>query len=139
MAGPTCPVERSDSPCPDRPVTATVIVTDASGKQVTRVATAGVSVPAHLPRAGHLPVGRIGWPLGLLAVRHARPTGPHALPSPVRAAAVGRPRPDGHVPRTRPAHTGPASGRHGLRDHLSLAVSAQPDARPPASAERRQL
>jgi len=41
MAGPTCPVERSDSPCPDRPVTATVIVTDASGKQVTRVATAG--------------------------------------------------------------------------------------------------
>jgi len=40
MAGPTCPVERSESPCPDRPVTATVIVTDASGKQVARVGTA---------------------------------------------------------------------------------------------------
>jgi len=34
VAGPTCPVERADSPCPDRPLVATIVVTDPSGKQV---------------------------------------------------------------------------------------------------------
>ena len=37
MAGPTCPVERLDSPCPDRPVAATIVVRDASGKEVASV------------------------------------------------------------------------------------------------------
>jgi len=34
--GPTCPVERINSPCPPRPIAATVIVTDASGREITR-------------------------------------------------------------------------------------------------------
>jgi hypothetical protein len=35
--GPTCPVERADSPCPPRPLAATVLVRDASGSVLTRV------------------------------------------------------------------------------------------------------
>lgn len=38
--GPTCPVERVNSPCPPRPIAATVVVRDASGSEVTRF-TAG--------------------------------------------------------------------------------------------------
>ena len=36
QAGPTCPVERIDSPCPPRPLEATVVVRDTSGAEVTR-------------------------------------------------------------------------------------------------------
>jgi hypothetical protein len=36
QAGPTCPVERIDSPCPPHPLAATVVVRDASGAEVTR-------------------------------------------------------------------------------------------------------
>jgi hypothetical protein len=36
QAGPTCPVERVNSPCPPRPLAATVVVRDASGAEVTR-------------------------------------------------------------------------------------------------------
>ncbi|MDQ6710197.1 MAG: carboxypeptidase-like regulatory domain-containing protein [Candidatus Dormibacteraeota bacterium] len=35
--GPTCPVERVNSPCPPRPMQATIDVRDASGKQVATV------------------------------------------------------------------------------------------------------
>lgn len=34
--GPTCPVERINSPCAPRPIAATVIVRDSSGTEVTR-------------------------------------------------------------------------------------------------------
>lgn len=36
QAGPTCPVERVNSPCPPRPLAATVVVRDGSGAEVTR-------------------------------------------------------------------------------------------------------
>src|SRR5881398_4081940 len=36
QAGPTCPVERINSPCPPRPLAATVVVRDTSGAEVTR-------------------------------------------------------------------------------------------------------
>ncbi|TMD17742.1 MAG: carboxypeptidase regulatory-like domain-containing protein [Chloroflexi bacterium] len=36
QAGPTCPVERINSPCPPRPLAATVVVRDGSGAEVTR-------------------------------------------------------------------------------------------------------
>jgi hypothetical protein len=39
VAGPTCPVERADSPCPDRPAQATVVVADPSGATVTTART----------------------------------------------------------------------------------------------------
>ncbi len=35
--GPTCPVERIDTPCADKPYQATIVVKDASGGEVTRV------------------------------------------------------------------------------------------------------
>jgi hypothetical protein len=34
VEGPTCPVEQLSSPCPDRPVAATVVVKDTFGKEV---------------------------------------------------------------------------------------------------------
>jgi len=34
--GPMCPVERVDTPCPDQPFQATIVVDDAHGKEVTR-------------------------------------------------------------------------------------------------------
>jgi hypothetical protein len=34
LLGPLCPVQRQDSPCPDRPIAAAVTATDASGKVV---------------------------------------------------------------------------------------------------------
>ncbi|HEV2013858.1 MAG TPA: hypothetical protein VGR77_08265 [Candidatus Dormibacteraeota bacterium] len=34
--GPTCPVERINSPCPPHPIAATVVVRDAAGREVTR-------------------------------------------------------------------------------------------------------
>jgi hypothetical protein len=37
QVGPTCPVERLDSPCPARPLAATVVVRDHHGAEVTRV------------------------------------------------------------------------------------------------------
>jgi hypothetical protein len=37
MAGPTCPVEQAGSPCPDRPVVATVQVVSLSGDVVASV------------------------------------------------------------------------------------------------------
>jgi hypothetical protein len=35
-AGPTCPVERINSPCPPHPLAATVVVRDSQGAEVTR-------------------------------------------------------------------------------------------------------
>jgi hypothetical protein len=35
-AGPTCPVERLNSPCPPHPLAATVVVSDSRGAEVTR-------------------------------------------------------------------------------------------------------
>jgi hypothetical protein len=35
-SGPTCPVERINSPCPPRPLAATVVVRDAAGHEVAR-------------------------------------------------------------------------------------------------------
>lgn len=37
--GPTCPVERIGSPCPDRPYQTTVVALDASGNEVARTAS----------------------------------------------------------------------------------------------------
>jgi Carboxypeptidase regulatory-like domain len=37
VLGPMCPVERVDSPCPDRPIAATVVVSDRSGHRVASV------------------------------------------------------------------------------------------------------
>jgi len=37
--GPLCPVERADSPCPDRPIAALVQVKDASGDVITTVSS----------------------------------------------------------------------------------------------------
>lgn len=36
QAGPTCPVERINSPCPPHPLAATLVVRDAAGHEVTR-------------------------------------------------------------------------------------------------------
>jgi len=36
QAGPTCPVERINSPCPPHPLAATVVVRDAAGREVAR-------------------------------------------------------------------------------------------------------
>jgi hypothetical protein len=35
--GPTCPVERINSPCPPRPMAATIVIRDQVGKQVAQV------------------------------------------------------------------------------------------------------
>jgi Carboxypeptidase regulatory-like domain len=37
VLGPMCPVERVESPCPDRPMRATVVVSDTSGRRVASV------------------------------------------------------------------------------------------------------
>ncbi len=34
--GPTCPVERIDTPCPDKPYQATIVVKDEGGNEVAR-------------------------------------------------------------------------------------------------------
>jgi hypothetical protein len=36
QAGPTCPVERINSPCPPHPLAATIVVRDRTGSEVTR-------------------------------------------------------------------------------------------------------
>jgi hypothetical protein len=36
QVGPTCPVERLNSPCPPRPLAATIVVRDGNGAEVTR-------------------------------------------------------------------------------------------------------
>ena len=36
QSGPTCPVERINSPCPPHPLAATVVVRDAAGHEVAR-------------------------------------------------------------------------------------------------------
>jgi hypothetical protein len=36
QVGPTCPVERINSPCPPHPIATTVVVRDAAGNEVTR-------------------------------------------------------------------------------------------------------
>jgi hypothetical protein len=36
QVGPTCPVERINSPCPAHPIATTVVVRDAAGREVTR-------------------------------------------------------------------------------------------------------
>jgi hypothetical protein len=37
LLGPSCPVERADTPCPDRPIQARVEARDRSGKLVTAI------------------------------------------------------------------------------------------------------
>jgi Carboxypeptidase regulatory-like domain len=37
VLGPMCPVERAESPCPDRPIAATVVVGEPSGRRVASV------------------------------------------------------------------------------------------------------
>jgi Carboxypeptidase regulatory-like domain len=39
VLGPMCPVERLDSPCPDRPIAATVVVDEPSGSRAASVRT----------------------------------------------------------------------------------------------------
>lgn len=39
--GPMCPVMRADQPCPDQPYQATLVVRDASGREVARVQSSG--------------------------------------------------------------------------------------------------
>ncbi len=36
QVGPTCPVERINSPCPPHPIAATIVVRDGNGAEVTR-------------------------------------------------------------------------------------------------------
>jgi hypothetical protein len=40
LIGPTCPVERPESPCPDRPYEATILALDADGREVARARSA---------------------------------------------------------------------------------------------------
>src|SRR3979490_1359501 len=40
QAGPTCPVERINSPCPPRPLGATIVVRDPAGREVARTHSA---------------------------------------------------------------------------------------------------
>lgn len=40
QSGPTCPVERINSPCPPHPLAATVVVRDAAGHEVARTHSA---------------------------------------------------------------------------------------------------
>lgn len=37
LVGPTCPVERLNSPCPPHPLSATIIIRDGQGSEVARV------------------------------------------------------------------------------------------------------
>src|SRR5438445_10801356 len=41
QAAPTCPVERINSPCPPRPLAATVVVRDGTGAEVARFHSGG--------------------------------------------------------------------------------------------------
>jgi hypothetical protein len=41
VVGPTCPVERINSPCPPHPLAATVVVRDGTGAEVTRFHSGG--------------------------------------------------------------------------------------------------
>ena len=41
LVGPTCPVQRVDDPCPDRPLAATLLVRDAAGRPVCTTASGG--------------------------------------------------------------------------------------------------
>jgi hypothetical protein len=68
LVGPTCPVARIDSPCPDRPYQATIVVLNQSGTEVKRFDTNADGLfrvelppgaytlapqsPGRLPRAG---------------------------------------------------------------------------------------
>jgi len=68
LIGPTCPVERLDSPCPDKPYQATLVVLNQSGTEVKRFDTNADGLfrvelppgtytlapqsPGRLPRAG---------------------------------------------------------------------------------------
>lgn len=65
--GPTCPVQRVDSPCPDRPYEATIQVVDADGRVVaeTRSRADGSYFAAV--------AGRVHGPSGL--AQHAAPRG----------------------------------------------------------------
>jgi hypothetical protein len=40
QSGPSCPVERINSPCPPRPLAATIVVRDAAGREVARTHSA---------------------------------------------------------------------------------------------------
>ena len=78
QAGPTCPVERIDSPCPDRPIEADVTILDGAGAVVARARS-----DAH----GHFTVE---VPPGSYTVRGEPPaTGPFPRPAqPVEVTVV---------------------------------------------------
>jgi hypothetical protein len=62
-AGPTCPVERIDSPCPPHPMAATLVVHDAGGAEVTRVQSgADGRFKVDLPPATYTLVGLASGP-----------------------------------------------------------------------------
>ena len=44
QSGPTCPVERINSPCPPRPLAATIVVRDAAGHEVARTHSGAVGL-----------------------------------------------------------------------------------------------
>lgn len=64
LMGPACPVERSDSPCPDRPVAASVVVTDATGARLAHARTDanGVFAIALAPGTYTVTATPAGWP-----------------------------------------------------------------------------
>lgn len=61
LAGPTCPVERLDSPCPDRPVEVDITVLDASGAAVAHLRSdVGGRFTAELPPGDYVVRGQSG-------------------------------------------------------------------------------
>jgi hypothetical protein len=65
VIGPLCPVQRSDSPCPDRPVQASVVIATASGHVIRMVASASngtfsVDVPRGRYRVTAVEIGSGG-------------------------------------------------------------------------------
>lgn len=80
LAGPTCPVERADSPCPDQPAEAEIQVTDPDTQEVILVARSGADGRFRIP----LPPGEY-----VLLALPARPAGPpvSSKPEPVTVRA----------------------------------------------------
>jgi hypothetical protein len=82
-AGPTCPVERPDQPCPPRPVAAQVDAQDASGRTVATTRT---------DQAGRYSLGLAAGTYTLVAVTGA--TYPRCPPTSVTVRPVGPTRAD---------------------------------------------
>lgn len=74
-SSPTCPVERINSPCPPRPLAATVVVSNSQGVEVTRF-TSGAD--------GHFKVDLAAGRYTLLG----EPIGNSPLPRPIPATAT---------------------------------------------------